>query len=534
MKSDTQVDVLFVGAGPASLAGAIRLKQLLNQAGRTESVAVIEKGRRIGHHCLSGAIFEADVLDELVPNWRERRDRFVVSALANRVERDELYYLYNSRSGLRIPHRLVPDTMRHDGNLMISLSEMVRWLASIAGETGVEVYPGFAAGKLIIEDDWVKGVRLVDRGLDPHGRPQSNHCPGETIHAGVTVLGEGSLGPMGAQLIRSFGLDRGRNQQLVSLGVKEIIRLPEGNSFGPNRAVHTTGFPNIGTFGGGTLYSMEENVVAVALVLGLDWRRADLNPQHELQVFKSHALVREWLKDGTVIEYGAKTLPEGGYYAVPELVANGAMMIGDDAGLTNVAKLKGLHYAIKSGIVAAEAIAEAIAQGSYASDRLKGYERRLAQSFVIKDLAASRNYRQVFAKAGPRLGLPLSLVQGWLPRLATRPDHAGLRPAAGKKKKVNGVDRLSDVAFSGTNHREEAPSHIDILNTALCDDCRARFGLYPCEAFCPGEVYRAVNGQMVLSPTNCLHCQTCRAKCPYQNVHWKLPEGGDGPMYRRM
>ncbi len=534
MKTEEQVDVLFVGAGPASLAGAIRLKQLLNQAGRTESVVVIEKGGRIGHHCLSGAIFEAEVLDDLLPGWRERRDRFVVNALANRVERDELYYLYSRDSGVRIPHRLVPQTMRHDGNLMVSLSEMARWMASIAGEVGVEVYPGFAAGKLIVKGDWVKGVRLVDRGLDQRGQPQSNHSPGETINAGITVLGEGSLGPLGRQLIGRFELDRGRNQSMVSLGVKEIIRLPEGNDFGPNRAVHTTGFPNVGTFGGGTLYSMEENLVAVALVLGLDWPRANLNPQHELQVFKSHALVRKWLKGGKVIEYGAKTLPEGGYYAVPELVANGAMIIGDDAGLTNVAKLKGLHYAIKSGMLAAEAIFDALVEGSYSAEQLKGYERRLAKSFVMKDLAAARNYRQVFSKAGPLFGMPLSLVQGWLPRLHNRADHDGLRPLAGKEDKVKGVDRLTDVAFSGTHHREEAPSHIDILNTSLCDDCRARFGLYPCEAFCPGEVYRAVNGQLVLSPTNCLHCQTCRAKCPYQNVHWKLPEGGDGPMYRRM
>ena len=534
MTANEKVDALFVGAGPAGLAGAIRLKQLLNEAGRSESVAVIEKGGRLGHHCLSGAIFEPEVLDELVPGWRERRDRFVTAALGNRVERDELYYLYNRKSGIRIPNYMVPKPMRHEGNLMVSLSEMVRWLGSVAAEAGVEIYPGFAAGKLVIKGDSVTGVRLVDRGLDGHGQPQSNHCAGETIRAGVTVLGEGSLGPLAGQLIRRFALDRGRNEQMVSLGVKELIRLPEGNSFGSNRAVHTTGFPNIGTFGGGTVYSMGDNLVAVALVLGLDWRRANLNPQRELQVFKSHGLVGEWLKGGKVIEYGAKTLPEGGYYAVPHLVANGAMMIGDDAGLTNVAKLKGLHYAIKSGMVAAEAIFEAIVQGSFSSEQLQVYERRLAESFVMKDLAASRNYRQVFSKAGPHLGMPLTLIQGWLPRLSNKPDYAGLRRAAGDGNKAKGVDRLSDVAFSGTHHREEAPSHIEILDTTLCEDCRARFGLYPCEAFCPGEVYRAHDGQLILSPTNCLHCQTCRAKCPYQNVHWKLPEGGDGPMYRRM
>ncbi len=529
-----QIDALFVGAGPASLAGAIRLKQLLKENGRSESVVVIEKAGKPGRHNLSGAVFESAVLDELLPGWRESRDRFVVRALANEVERDDLYYLPNARNSIRIPDAIVPRAMRHKGDLLVSVSELVGWLAGVAADQGVEVYPGFAAREVLFEDDWVKGVRLVDRGVDREGRRQSNFVPGERLSAGVTVLGEGSLGPLAEQVIRRFELDRGRNARLVSLGVKEIIRLPAGNTFGSKRAVHSTGFPNLGTFGGGTIYSMGENLVAVALVLGLDWKYADLNPHHELQVFKSHKLVREWLEGGKVVEYGAKTLPEGGYHAVPELATNGALLIGDDAGLTNVEKLKGLHYAIKSGMLAAEAIYAAIERGSLARDELRNYESLLNESFVMKDLAAAHNYRQVFAKAGPHLGAPLSLVQRWLPRLSSRPDSESLKPRRFKTIKVDGVDRLSDVSFSGTHHREEAPSHIVVADTALCAECKARFGLYPCEAFCPGEVYSAINGRLVLNPSNCLHCQTCRDKCPYENVIWQVPEGGDGPMYRSM
>ncbi len=529
-----QMDVLFVGAGPASLAGAIRLKQLLREKGRPESVVVIEKGGRTGHHNLSGAVFEAAVLDELVPDWRERRDRFVVRALANRVERDELYYFPGKRSSIRIPDAIVPAAMRHRGDLIVSVSELVRWLAGVAGEFGVEVYPGFAARELLVEGDWVRGVRLVDRGLDRNGRPQSNYLPGESLTAGVTVLGEGSLGPLADQVIRRFDLDRGRNARLVSVGVKEMIRLPAGNAFGANRAVHAAGYPNLGTFGGGTVYSMGENLVAVALVLGLDWKYADLNPHRELQVFKSHKLVQEWLEGGKVVEYGAKTLPEGGYFAVPQLVVNGAVMIGDDAGLTNVSKLKGLHYAIKSGMLAAEAIFEALVAGSCAREELQRYEARLEESFVMKDLAAARNYRQVFARAGPLMGMPLSLVQRWLPPLGSRPDHVSLTPRRLGGNRAGGVDRLTDVSFSGTHHREGAPAHIAVIDPALCAKCRERFGLYPCESFCPGEVYKASGDGLALSPSNCLHCQTCREKCPYRNVSWQVPEGGDGPMYRMM
>jgi electron-transferring-flavoprotein dehydrogenase len=530
----SRVDVLFVGAGPASLAGAIRLKRLLNQKGRKESVVVIEKADKVGQHSLSGAVFQAEVLDKLLPDWRQSDDKFVTKMLASRVERDELFFLPNSRLALKIPRFLVPPSMRHEGNYIISLSEMVRWLADVAGGLGVEIYTGFAAKELVIKDGMVTGVKLGDKGLNKEGGKQANYQPGETVAAKVTVLGEGSLGLLAEDLVNRFGLARGRNQQIYSVGVKEVIRLPDQNNFGPNRVIHTLGFPNrADVFGGGTLYSLEPNMVALALIMALDWRYCDLNPQRELQLFKSHRFISRLLEGGEVVGYGAKTLPEGGYFSLPELVTDGAVIIGDAAGFTSAKKLKGLHYALESGRLAAAAIFDAIEGGSFSREDLKGYEERLAESFIIRDLRAAKNHRQVF-NYGLYLGAPLSFIQQWLPRLATEPDYQGMRRARLGRRYQGGLDRLTDLSFSGTEHREDEPSHISFIDPAECEPCEAGYGCHPCESFCPGEVYRAEDHKIMLSLSNCLHCQTCRVKCPLQNISWQLPEGGDGPKYKTM
>ena len=529
-----RVDVLFVGAGPASLAGAIRLKQLLEARGRKKSVVVIEKAGKIGQHSLSGAVFQAEVLDELLPDWRRSDDKFVTKMLASRVEQDELFFLPDSRLALKVPGFLVPPSMRHSGDYIISLSEMVRWLAGIARQLGIEIYTGFAAKELVIKDGKVAGVRLGDKGLNKEGGRQANYQPGETVEAGVTVLGEGSLGLLAEDLVNRFDLARGRNPQVYSVGVKEVIRLPDQNNFGPNRVVHTLGFPNkADVFGGGTLYSLEPNTVALALIMALDWRYCDLNPQQELQLFKSHPFISRLLEGGEVVGYGAKTLPEGGYFSLPGLVADGAIIIGDAAGFTSSKKLKGLHYAIKSGMLAAAAVFDALENSSFSREDLKGYEERLAESFIIKDLRTAKNYRQVFG-AGLYLGAPLSFIQQWLPRLATQPDYRGMRRVRLGRSYQGGLDRLTDLSFSGTEHREDEPSHISFIDPAECEPCEAGYGCHPCESFCPGEVYRAEDHKIMLSPSNCLHCQTCRVKCPLQNISWRLPEGEDGPKYKTM
>ena len=542
LKNLNKIDVLIVGAGPASLAAAITLKQLLNQNGRDESVVVIEKADKIGRHNLSGAVFEADVLDEIVPDWKQSKDTFVQKTLANIVEKDELVFLLADRLAAKIPEVLVPSSMRHKGNYTLSVSEMVNWLGGIATALGVEIYTGFAGREIITQNDFVSGIKMGDKGLDKEGKTQSNYTPGETLEAKVTVFGDGSLGMLTEQLVNKFNLGDGKNPPVYSVGVKEIIKLPEENNFGANRVIHTVGFPNKALtpdiFGGGTIYSMGENTVAVALLLAIDWRYCDLNPQRELQLFKSHKFVRELIKGGEVIAYGAKTLPEGGYYSIPELATNGAVIIGDAAGLTSVKKLKGLHYAIKSGIAAAEAIFEAITHNDFSRQALKGYETRLEESFVMKDLKEARNHRQVFAKsgrAGVYMGAPLSFIQQWLPfRLETKPDYEGTGKSKLNRQYTGGIDRLTAVSLSGTSHIEEQPSHVTILDPAQCTACGEEYKCHPCEFFCPGEVYRFERDELMLSPSNCLHCQTCRVKCPHQNIRWVVPEGGDGPKYKVM
>lgn len=542
MNELNKIDVLFVGAGPASLAGAIKLKQLLNQKGRTASVVVIEKADKPGQHNLSGAIFEADILNELIPGWKEKKDGFVVKTLTNRVERDELVFLPGERTAVKFPGIFIPSYMHNKGNYIISVGELVNWLAGIARALGVEIYTGFAAKEIVVENNAVKGIKLGDKGLDREGNRQANYLPGEVLEAKVTVFGEGSLGLLSEDLVKRFNLGKGRNPQVYTLGVKELIRLPEKNNFGSKRVMHTLGFPDRlltpDVFGGGSIYSSGENMVSVALMLALDWRYNDLNPQKELQIFKSHSFVRRILEGGEVIAYGARTLPEGGYYSIPELAANGAVIIGDSAGLTNVRKLKGMHYAIKSGMTAAEAIFKAIEEQDFSRRSLKTYEDLLKKSFVINDMRQARNYRQVFAKAGTAgfyVGAPLSLIQQWLPfKAGAKPDYKGMRRARLNRQYTGGIDRLTAVSLSGTTHREDEPSHITFLNPEEDDGCWKEFGCHPCAFFCPGEVYKFENDKLILRPSNCLHCQTCRVKCPHQVIKWQVPEGGDGPRYKGM
>jgi electron-transferring-flavoprotein dehydrogenase len=537
-----KMDVLFVGAGPASLAGAIKLKQLLNEKGRSESVVIIEKADKLGQHNLSGALFEADVLDELIPDWRDRKDGFVTRMLSNKVEIDEMIFLLGDRIALKPPKFIAPPYMHHKGDYILSICELVNWLADIARELGVEIYTGFAAKELVTEGNFVTGVKLGDKGLDKERQKQSNYIAGETLEAKITAFGEGSLGLLSEELVRRFDLGKGRNPQIHSLGVKEIIRLPEKNKFGPNRVIHTVGFPNKALtpdiFGGGTIYSMGMNAVAVAIILALDWRYCDLNPQQELQLFKSHSFVSRLLEGGEVTAYGAKTLPEGGYYSVLELATDGAVIIGDAAGLTNVRKLKGLHYAIKSGMLAAEAIFKAIEAQDFSKHTLKLYQNLLQRSFVMNDMRTARNYRQIFTKAnggGLYLAAPLSLVQQWIPfRLRTGPDYKGLTRARLNRQYGGGIDRLTAVSLSATTHREGQPSHITFSDPMECARCGEQYGCHPCEFFCPAEVYKFEGERLVLSPSNCVHCQTCREKCPLQVIRWEVPEGGDGPRYRMM
>ena len=528
------IDVLVVGAGPAGLATAIRLRQRMGPDAGDASVVVIDKAAAAGHHNLSGALLEPACLDELLPDWRAERSRFTDHVVP--IERDEIYLLL-ARSAVRLPRRLVPDAMRHAGDVAISVSRLAEFLADRAERLGVEVHHGFAAREPIVEDGAVRGVRLVELGLDRDGHPKPNHVPPEEIRACITVLADGSHGPLSSALVLPEG--GGRHPQVYSLGVKAVVQFPGANPFGNGRAVHTLGYPTRhGIFGGGFIYSLGEKHAAVGLILGLDWRYGDLDPQVEFELFRSHPLVAGLLEGGVTIATGARTIPEGGYYSLGRPTLPGVLVVGDAAGFVNVAKLKGIHDAVRSGICAADAIAEAVlaegTAGDVGTSAPARYEELLVHRGILGELHGARNYRQGF-RWGLIPGAPLSLVQDRIPlaltmgldRLATR------RGARLGRTAPAGADGAAFVSMTGARHREDEPSHVTILDATLCASCVDGYAA-ACTHFCPADVYRWSHDRVVLSPSNCLHCMSCTVKCPYDNIRWVPPEGGEGPHYRQM
>ncbi len=524
------IDVLIVGAGPAGLAAAIRLRQRLESDGREASVVVIDKAPGAGYHNLSGAAFEPAVLDELLPGWREERNLLTDHAMP--VRRDEMYYLVGNRA-VRIPSLVVPRRMHHRGDVTISLSRLVQYLTQQAERLGVEVYHGYSAGSLLVEGGAVKGVSLVDTGRDKDGRPQSNYLPGEQIRAAVTILADGSHGVLSTQAQELLGAPR--NPQVFSLGIKAVVQFPGDNPFGANRVVHTLGQPlPPSVFGGGFMYSMDAKTVAVGLILGLDWKYGDLNPQREFERFRAHPFIERQLKGGITIATGARTIPEGGILSLGPLSGPGVLIAGDGAGFVNMEKIKGIHYAMGSGICAADTIADALPGGDFGAKALAGYRDRLAARGIMAELQHARNYRQSF-RWGLFVGTPLSLVQSHLPvNFKTEPDRLGARAGRRLARKDPGrMDQTTFVSLTGSMHREDEPSHVTILNPSLCLECDDKFAS-SCTHFCPGQVYRRGDEGIVLSPSNCLHCMTCAVKCPYSNIRWVPPEGGDGPQFKSM
>ncbi len=523
------IDVLVVGAGPAGLAAAIRTRQQAAAAGRELAVAVIDKAPAAGNHTLSGAAFEAACLDDLLPGWKDIRHPFTAGLVP--VERDDMYFL-RAKAANRIPARVVPPRMHHAGDYIISVSRLAQFLAEQAEAAGVEVYHGYTARTLIIEDGVVRGVRLADVGLAQDGTPKGNHLPAEEIRAPITILADGTHGVLSTEFTQAFG--GGANPQVYSLGMKAIVQFPEASPFGTNRVMHTLGYPNPpSVFGGGFLYAMGEKTVAVGLILGLDWKYGDLNPQREFETFRAHPFISRLLEGGVTVATGAKTIPEGGVEAMGALSAPGAMVTGDGAGFVNMEKIKGIHYAIRSGMAAADTALEALGPDGTVGP-LDGYRARLEASGMLAEFKHARNYRQVF-KYGLFVGTPLSLIQSKIPaRLGIHRDGAATRKGARLNRPDPGrMDGATFVALTGTIHREDEPPHITITDAQQCVSCEADYA-NACTHFCPGQVYRWSGSEIVLSPSNCLHCMSCTVKCPADAIKWVPPEGGEGPRYKQL
>lgn len=517
------IDILIVGGGPSGLAAAIQAKRKAPRA----AVVLLDKAARPGRHSLSGAAFESACLDELVPGWS---NDLAWTAAMPAVERDEIYFL-TARQAIKVPSLLVPSGMRHKGDRLVSVSQLCEKLAHTARSLGVEIVSGFAARQLVWDGMTVRGVRLVDQGLAHDGSFKCNFAAGETVLAAVTIIADGSRGVLSNEFTSNVGGNR--NPQVYSIGIKQVFKLSAQNTFGNQRVVSTLGFPNRqDVFGGGFFYSMPDHHLAAGLILGLDWKYTDVNPQTEFELLKTHPAVRHWLKGAELVSAGAKTIPEGGYYALPKLWTGGAVLVGDAAGFVNMEKIKGLHCAILSGMAAAEAAVSAIA--SPAPDSLKVYEDRLEARGVMRDLFLARNYRQTF-QFGLFAGAPLSLVQRFFPlRLRMNPDHEQTRSGRRLSREFQpSIDRAMTAALAGTRHREDAPAHISITDRVACVRCQQFFDC-PCTTFCPTEVYRLNDDQVQVSPLNCVHCGTCSVKCPQKVISWTVPEGGEGPRYKNM
>ncbi len=555
-----EFDVLFVGAGPAGLAGAIRLVDLIDAHQRAiaagapgralgeVTIAVLEKAARVGAHGISGAVMDPRALNELLPDYRERG-----CPIESQVTQDDVYILWD-QGQFRLP--LVPPMLNNHGNVVLSLGNLVAWMAEIAEQKGVLIVTETPAASPLVENGRVLGVRTGDKGVDKQGKPKANFQAGADCRAKATVLCEGPRGTLAKVLERELGLAAGKNAQVYSAGVKELWEMPPGR-VQKGRVIHTMGFPlPHATFGGGFIYGMNDTHWSVGFVTGLDYHDPTTDPHANLQRFKTHPLVRELLQGGKPVAYGAKAIPEGGWWAMPKLAADGLLLCGDTGGFLNGARLKGIHLAIKSGMLAAETLFDCLLADDFSSERLKGYEKRVQESWAADELRKVRNFHQGF-EDGLIPGLLHTGVQMALggydlfgDRLRNLPGYERMRKLAdvhpsGKpaRPKFDGqltFDKLADVYLSGTQHDEDQPVHLVVADTSICvTRCRQEFG-NPCQHFCPANVYEMLPSddrgglRLQINASNCVHCKTCDIADPYQIINWVTPEGGGGPDYKNL
>jgi len=546
-----EYDVVIVGAGPAGLAAAIRLRQLSAESGKEITVCVLEKGSEVGAHILSGAVLEPRALNELIPDWQEK------GAPLNAPVGEEKFLLLSEKGSTSVPVWMLPPQMHNHGNYVVSLGNVCRWLAGEAEALGAEIYPGFAAAEVLYhEDGRVKGVATGDMGVARDGSHKDSYQPGMELHGRYTFFGEGCRGSLTRQLEARFGLREGADPQTYGIGIKELWELdPAKHKTGT--VIHTAGWPmNNTTWGGSFIYHLEHNQAYVGYVIGLDYDNPHLSPFDEMQRFKTHPAIRPMLEGGKRVAYGARALNEGGLQSLPKLVFPGGALIGCAAGFLNVPKIKGSHNAMKSGMLAAEAAFEALTAGEdeEAPAVLEAFPRKFEASWVHEELHKARNFRPAFSKwglYGAMLygGIDLKLLGGKAPWTLhhRHADHESLKPAAQTPKidypKPDGVitfDKLSSVFISNTNHEEDQPVHLTLKDPSV--PVTHNLPLYdePAQRYCPAGVYEIVRDddggspRLQINAQNCVHCKTCDIKDPTQNIVWVTPEGGGGPNYPNM
>jgi len=539
-RESMEYDVVVVGAGPAGLACAIRLKQLSNENGNDLSVCIVEKGSEVGAHILSGAVMDPRALNELIPNWQE-----LDAPLNTPVQEDRMLFL-TEKYAIRLP---TPPQMHNKGNYVVSLGNVVRWLGQQAEELGVEIYPGFAATEVLYNDDGsVKGIATGDMGVGKDGQLTDRHQQGIELHARQTVFAEGCRGSLTKTLFEKFRLRDGADPQTYGLGIKELWEV-DNAQHQQGLVIHTIGWPlDSETYGGSFVYHLENNQIAVGFVVGLDYRNPHLSPYEEFQRFKTHPKIRDYFRNGRRISYGARAISEGGLQSIPKLSFPGGLLIGDTAGFLNVPKIKGSHTAMKSGMSAAEALYEHKLSGS--GNEVVGYRDRLTRTWLWDELRRERNIRPAFSW-GLWRGLAYSALDTYVLRgkapwtMHHHADHEQLQNASKSKRieypKPDGeltFDRLSSVFISNTNHEEDQVCHLQLTNDLVPVEVNLALYDAPEQRYCPAGVYEIVSGdagsKLQINAQNCVHCKTCDIKDPTQNINWVPPEGGGGPNYPNM
>lgn len=541
-----EYDVVVVGAGPAGLSSAIRIKQLAAERDQEISVCVLEKGSEVGAHILSGAIMDPKALTELFPDWKERG-----APLHTLVSEDQFLFL-SAENSTKVPQALLPECFQNHGNYIISLANVVRWLNEQAETLGVEVFPGFSAAEVLYDDQGrVKGVQTGDMGLGKNQEPTNNYQPGMELHAKYTIFAEGARGHLGKRLMEKFKLNEGRDPQVYGIGLKELWEIdPSQHKAG--LAVHTAGWPlDNNTYGGSFLYHLDNNQVAIGLVVGLSYDNPYLSPFEEFQRYKTHPEIRKYLEGGKRIAYGARAIAAGGLMSLPRLVFPGGALVGCDAGFLNASRIKGSHAAIKSGMLCAQAIVEALTQNR-ANDELESYPQAFHDSWLFDELYQARNFKQWMSKGlhigTLMVGIEQKLFKGKVPWTLhhKHADHVCLKAAAEfqpinypKPDNKLTFDRLSSVFLSSTNHEENQPAHLRLKNADIPLNVNLKKYAGPEQRYCPAGVYEFVkteagNDQLQINAQNCVHCKTCDIKDPTQNIEWISPEGGGGPNYPNM